>query len=201
MFCDDIWPGAIVLSNFLAEDPSILKGKYVLELGAGASLPSIVSLRLGAARVVITDYPGKNVLENIESVLSLNNTLASDQSAIVIGHIWGENCDEILSYSSSHDTGFDVILLAELLWKDTYHLHRDLIKSCWSLLSTAGIAYVSFAHRSNIDHPPEKDLEFFSVAEKEFGFVVDKISTCFTRDVGGMDELIEVHLYSMKKRE
>jgi EEF1A N-terminal glycine/lysine methyltransferase len=47
-----------VIAEFLESHASeFVKDKYVLEFGAGAGLPSIVSALNGAAGVLVTDYP------------------------------------------------------------------------------------------------------------------------------------------------
>ncbi len=38
----------------------------MLELGAGAALPSLIAVKAGAKKVVITDYPDDDLLENIQ---------------------------------------------------------------------------------------------------------------------------------------
>jgi nicotinamide N-methyltransferase len=42
-----------------------VKGKTVLELGAGAGLPSLVCALNGASQVVVTDYPDAELIENL----------------------------------------------------------------------------------------------------------------------------------------
>ncbi|KAL9100320.1 MAG: hypothetical protein Q9163_004283, partial [Psora crenata] len=61
-----LWNGAIVLSRYLEQHPSLVCGKHVLELGAGAGLPGIVAGMLGAARVLLTDYPDAELIENLQ---------------------------------------------------------------------------------------------------------------------------------------
>ena len=72
LFADEIWPGAVKCADFLRKHPNICKNKYVLELGAGAALPSLVSLALGASRVVITDFPNESILDNIKRMVTQN---------------------------------------------------------------------------------------------------------------------------------
>jgi predicted nicotinamide N-methyase len=50
-----LWPSAVGLSNFLGEHPELVRGKSVLELGAGLGLPSLVARHLGG-EVLATDY-------------------------------------------------------------------------------------------------------------------------------------------------
>ena len=59
------WNTARTLSDYLLRHPSLVRGRRVLELGAGAGLPSIVSALAGAERVTITDYPDGELGRNI----------------------------------------------------------------------------------------------------------------------------------------
>jgi predicted nicotinamide N-methyase len=52
----DVWPAALELCNYLAAHPSLVSSAAVLELGAGVGLPGLLAARLGAFRVVLTDY-------------------------------------------------------------------------------------------------------------------------------------------------
>lgn len=45
---------------------SIVRHKNVLELGAGAGLPGLISAMLGAQNVVITDYPDADLIANLQ---------------------------------------------------------------------------------------------------------------------------------------
>jgi predicted nicotinamide N-methyase len=50
-----LWASAIALAERLAEEPRLVAGKRVLELGAGVGLPGLVAQSLGG-RVTQTDY-------------------------------------------------------------------------------------------------------------------------------------------------
>lgn len=50
-----LWPAAIALAHELADRADQLRGKTVLELGAGTGLPGLVAAHVGAS-VVQTDY-------------------------------------------------------------------------------------------------------------------------------------------------
>ena len=51
----ELWPSAVVLSEYLVSNGSLLKGKAVLEVGCGLGLSGIVAGMLGG-NVVMTDY-------------------------------------------------------------------------------------------------------------------------------------------------
>ena len=59
------WNTSRVLSDYLLRNPSIYRKKTVLELGAGAGLPGLVSAVSGAEAVVITDYPDHQLVDNL----------------------------------------------------------------------------------------------------------------------------------------
>ena len=110
------------------------------------------------------------MIENIDRLITLNQL--SNVSAM--GHVWGaDNVATLLQESMMRITrndmsvndaslsppataataatsswkGFDVVLMAELLWKDTYIHHRALLESVVGTLKKDGVAYAAFAHR------------------------------------------------------
>jgi nicotinamide N-methyltransferase len=58
----------------------------VLELGAGAGLPSIVCALNGATQVVVTDYPDAELVENLEYNITHCNQLAG--FAGIAAEVW-----------------------------------------------------------------------------------------------------------------
>lgn len=202
LFVDDLWPGCRFLADFIILNRDVFVSKICLELGAGGALPSLAAGLLGAEKVVITDYPAKGVIENIEGVIAAN----SITNAVAIGHIWGIDIEKVLKLgrtsSSGEMLGYDVIFLAELLWRDTYHLHRNLLESLSACMNKkTGVAYMTIAHRpttSLLGHTAEKDLEFFSVAASEFDLKSSIIETCSRYfDVGEL-VTIDVYLYELR---
>lgn len=61
-----LWPSAIALAYELADRADALRGKTVLELGAGTGLPGLIAAHVGA-QVVQTDYQDESLM-----VCSLN---------------------------------------------------------------------------------------------------------------------------------
>lgn len=61
-----MWNAGRTTSTYLEERAEeLVKNKTVLELGAGAGLPSLVCALKGAAQVVVTDYPDADLIENL----------------------------------------------------------------------------------------------------------------------------------------
>ena len=66
------WNTSRVLSSYLLRNPALVQGRSVLELGAGAGLPSIISATAGAKKVVVTDYPDQQLVENLSYNVEIN---------------------------------------------------------------------------------------------------------------------------------
>jgi EEF1A N-terminal glycine/lysine methyltransferase len=89
-----LWNGARITADFFSSHPATIRGRTVLELGAGAGLPSIAAGVLGAARVVATDYPDPDVL----AVLQANVDAAGvGRRVAVAGHVWGRDPAPLLA--------------------------------------------------------------------------------------------------------
>jgi predicted nicotinamide N-methyase len=176
--------------------------RRVLELGAGAALPSLVCSRLAAEFLLITDYPDPGILSNIELLLSQNRITTG---VAVMGHIWGDDVTPMLTAgkSDSDPVQFDVIIMAELLWRDTYPLHQKLLSSASQCLASGGIALVSFAKRpidpgsAEIGMVPHNDDDFFVMASK-MGFVALQLLSVQKHDVCS-NEMVEVTITSLTK--
>jgi predicted nicotinamide N-methyase len=96
-----LWESSVALSQRLAEEPSLVEGKRVLELGAGTGLPGLVARSLGAY-VWQTDQ-----MEDVLNVAALNereNALAGIRRFRADWRDWVE------------PTSFDVILGADILY-------------------------------------------------------------------------------------
>jgi len=164
LFADNLWPGCFVMADILACNPHICLHKMVLELGAGAALPSVVAGVQGASKIVVTDFPEQSVIENIEEVMQMNHI----KQAIVLPHLWGDSVDDLRKCVEG--AFFDVLILAEVLWKDTYHLHNQLLQSISQTLNREhGVAFMTFVHRETDMHKAENDLELFTVATEKYG--------------------------------
>ena len=177
LFASDVWGGAVVISDYFRNNPGVVKGKNVIEVGAAGALPSMVALALGAKQVVVTDYPDVKLLESIQNQFTSNNIFCDQADYHVFGHKWGdiESCHQILKLSNLHVQKFDLVIVAECLWRDTYCQHKNLLKSCCEFLAEHGTILV--AHTFHNPGYEEKDLEFFSRASSEFQLGVKLIET------------------------
>ncbi|KAI0477287.1 hypothetical protein GGR56DRAFT_665351 [Xylariaceae sp. FL0804] len=174
-----LWNGSRIISKFFETHVSEVRGRTVLELGAGAGLPSIVCAILGALRVVVTDFPDPDLVENMQkNILNCDLIAASDvdlkDSPIVAdGFVWGADPARLRAHLEpvSKDK-FDVLILADLLFRHSEH--DKLVKTIEETLDrrAESKAFVFFtSYRPWLQH---KDLAFFDIARAR-GFVVDKV--------------------------
>ena len=124
----------------------------VLELGAGGALPSLVCYHNNAEKVIITDYPDADLIENITFNVNLNAPKGIDSGKIVVmvihvlalsnlfqGHLWGKQVPELQKKISADETNlrkFDVIILSDLIFNHT--CHYDLLTTCKQALANDG---------------------------------------------------------------
>lgn len=111
-----------------------LRGKRVVELGAGAGLASVAAVRTGAHTVLATDFPDEQILSTLRRNLFSNPpSRACEREGGrrgVLGHEWGTSVDGLVRWNDGKR--FDVVLAMDLIWRSS--LHRPLIDSLVGLL-------------------------------------------------------------------
>ncbi|OAY72022.1 Protein N-lysine methyltransferase METTL21A [Ananas comosus] len=105
-----VWPGAVLLNNFLSLHAEILEGRSVIELGSGVGITGILCSRL-CREVVLTDHNEEIIKKNIELQSSLGNPGSTGLKAEKLE--WG-NVDQISQILERHPRGFDLILGADI---------------------------------------------------------------------------------------
>lgn len=152
------------MAQYLEENPLLVRNKNVLEFGAGGGLPSLISGKLGATCVVISDYPDADLVNNIQHNIEENGL---DDNCTACGFIWGNDATELVE-PLPDKAKFDVILLADVIFNHSEHF--KLLQSCRDLLTPGtGQILVTFSpHRPKLF---TEDLAFFDRAQEEpYGF-------------------------------
>ncbi|KAF9171017.1 nicotinamide n-methyltransferase [Mortierella sp. AD011] len=221
-----LWNAAKVFANWMDSHPEYSNNKSVLELGAGAALPSFVAAINGASKVVITDYPDNDLISNIQfNADQVVPQLTQDGVVIVQGYLWGSNTRPLLAHlnPSTSETPeskelYDTIILSDLLFNHSQH--RSMLKTCKETLKPGtGRVFVFFTH-----HRPwlaDADNKFFEIAaapvvdppagdessddERDlggFGFKVEKVleekmAPMFSEDPGSEEVRATIHGYIM----
>lgn len=171
-----LWNGGRLISTYLENSPSLIAGKTVLELGAGAGLPSLVSAVLGARKVVVTDYPDPDLVANlwlnIEGCAPLRGKEGEEKRIIAEGYCWGADAEPLRAHLPAPGKGFDVLILADLLFNHSEHGKLvDTIEATLAKNEGAKALVFFTPYRPWLY---ERDMAFFELA-KEKGFKVEKI--------------------------
>ena len=168
-----MWNAGRTLSHYLEDDASkLIVDKTVLELGAGAGLPSLVSAIKGARKVVLTDYPDPDLIENLRRNVRECSILPTASVIHVDGYLWGASVEALKAELGSGDDGFDLLILADLLFNHSEH--AKLISTVQQTLKRDALACALVFFTPYRPWLLQKDLAFFDLA-KAGGFIVEKI--------------------------
>jgi len=143
------------MAQFLCENPTLVKGRDVVELGAGPGLPGVVAAKLGASRVTLTDLPSE--LELLRTNASLNgfgdDSAASSSSSTVdvAACAWGDETQ------ISRVGKRDVVVCSDVLYGHRADVARALAQTMRALVKDDGICLVAYYSREKLMH----DLAFF----------------------------------------
>ncbi|GAA5844591.1 hypothetical protein JCM9279_006358 [Rhodotorula babjevae] len=152
LFAHHAWDGGIRMADALALGELDVAGEDVLELGAGAGISGLMAARMGARRVVLSDYDDPTLVANLRSNIDIAFPSPADASIraglSAQGHSWGDTASypTLLSSSASPSSTaelerlFTRILLADTLWSSAGH--PPLLDSLVALLAPTPAARV-----------------------------------------------------------
>ncbi|XP_029944883.1 histone-arginine methyltransferase METTL23 [Salarias fasciatus] len=103
-----VWPSAVVLAQYVWTHREELRGRTVLELGAGVSLPGVVAARCGARVTLTDDSDWPLCLQNCRRSCEANGL----QGVGVLGLTWGEVSPDLLLLPA-----VDVILGSDVFYE------------------------------------------------------------------------------------
>lgn len=209
LWTSHVWSGARALADTLCQQPELVAGRRVCELGAGTGLGSIVAALAGAAQVVATDYPDPEIIQNLERNIRRNTGIASNTEGVspalvqVIPYRWGSSVAPL--YECPRGAPFDVILMADLL---SYHqAHASLLWSVKALLASPAVvpeavALVTFAHHR--PHVADRDLAFFDLVKTDGSLTAERwlpplqMEPMFPQDAGAAVIRGRVHRWCLR---
>ncbi|KAJ8522324.1 hypothetical protein ONZ45_g1094 [Pleurotus djamor] len=188
-----LWNAARAFASYLDQHQELVRGRCVLELGAGGALPSIVAVLDGARQVVVTDYPDADLVHNMEYNIAENVSEGHREKVSVQGYLWGSSVQPLLSSLPSPEDKFDTIILSDLVFNHSQH--DALLTTCENAMSSGGCALVLYSH--HIPKFAHKDMGFFDKA-RERGWACEEVLTrtfppMFPEDSGDVDVRSTVH--------
>ena len=103
-----LWESAVMLAEWLVNNPTLVKNRSILELGAGVGLAGLVARSL-RGNVWLTDHRA-DLLE-LAAHNARQNYLAPPQQFVADWQAW------------DHETRYDLILGADILYERAMHRH------------------------------------------------------------------------------
>lgn len=177
-----LWNAGRTSSHYLEENAEeLIQEKDVLEIGAAAGVPSIVSAILGARTVVMTDYHDPDLVSNMQynadlAVPMIPPAPESRKRLHVEGYKWGNPVEPLLAHlppaPERLPSGFDVLIMADVIY--SHREHGNLVKTMQQTLKkdSRSVALVIFTPYEPWLLPQTE--RFFPLAEAG-GFTVTKI--------------------------
>lgn len=111
-----VWPGAVLLNNYLSENEEILRGCSVIELGSGVGITGMLCHRF-CHEAVLTDH-NEEVLKILEKNIKLNISSQSHAGLRSENLEWG-NSVQLEKILQNHPEGFDLILGADICFQQS----------------------------------------------------------------------------------
>ncbi len=152
----------------------------ILELGAGAGLPSIlIAKNYQDVLVMCSDYPDNALIRTLEENVRRNDACSRCR---VVPYAWGSDPSVLLPPGATTDDApaFDIILAADTLWNsDTHHLFLDTLKRTLRRSPDARIYLIAGLHTGR--YVLQSFLRLMSGA----GFVTEELTE---RRIGATDE-------------
>ncbi|GAA5844050.1 hypothetical protein JCM11251_003010 [Rhodosporidiobolus azoricus] len=123
LFAHHVWSSGLRIADTLAERSLIVEGEDVVELGAGAGIVGLMAARMGAKRVVLTDYDDPALVANLRSNISSAFPDSPDrrEGLYALGHTWGEETSLQAVLAANDFSPFTHILLADTIWLSAGH--------------------------------------------------------------------------------
>ncbi len=108
-----LWNGARWMADWICAHPGCFRAQRVVELGAGAGLPSIVADIAGdASAVLCTDYPDDDLVANLAANIASSGAARTQAEPF----LWGES-----EFLAKNTCMFDVAFLCDVVFNHSEH--------------------------------------------------------------------------------
>ncbi|MCL7042457.1 hypothetical protein MKW94_030039 [Papaver nudicaule] len=109
-----VWPGCVLLNNYLSQNPHVVQGCSVIELGSGVGVTGILCSRF-CREVLLTDH-NDEVVKIMKKNIELNTSSGTPDCCAGLAAEkleWG-NTDQISQILQRYPKGFDLVLGADI---------------------------------------------------------------------------------------
>ncbi|KAF4728892.1 hypothetical protein FOZ62_010399 [Perkinsus olseni] len=126
---DSVWDSSVVLAKLFENNPDLVRGKRVLELGSGTGLGGISAALCGAQEVVLTDLPYATPL--LRKSIELNGVAGRVKAEVLdwanppVGHL-----------------GFDLVIASDIIWLES------LVPPLAKLIADKGLTPLLMVHQT-----------------------------------------------------
>ena len=160
--------------------------QYCIEFGAGAALPSLVLLKEGAKKVVITDrFVNDETFDALRMSVKTNakEWNMSEDRVTIMPHTWGEDVEKLTQQHTNNSNGkeeckADLLVASDCIYNPTYH--TSLLESACTAMNSKSFFIVGYSLHGNVQS--SQILNFFNIAQDEFGL---KVVNEFTKEYDG----------------
>ena len=157
---------------------------------------------LGAQKVVVTDYPDAELINNLAHNIATCSLLPRPSITIVAeGHLWGSSIKSLLAHLPLPNQRFDILLLADLLFN--HSCHDALVSTIVHTLARTSDARALVFFTPYRPWLLEKDMAFFDIC-RDKGLEIDRVvqevmeKVMFEEDRG--DELLRRTVFGYEVR-
>mmetsp|Transcript_9045 Transcript_9045/g.11773 ORF Transcript_9045/g.11773 Transcript_9045/m.11773 type:complete len:570 (-) Transcript_9045:1176-2885(-) len=147
-----LWDSATVLLGYFASHPNIIRGKSLVELGAGTGAVGLGCAVLGCDRAIVTDLAP--VLPLIEKNVMLNRDSLSNSQVLVNECCWG--------VTKSDWSTVDMVIMSDTVYDPQGYV--PLITTLKEICAVNPLCCIYWSHR----HRNPEDYRFFQMFSREF---------------------------------
>lgn len=140
-----VWPGAMLMNNYISKNSDRFHGCSIIELGSGVGVTGILCSKF-CREVLLTDH-NDEVLKILKKNVDVHATSESISKCSAEKLEWGSE-DHISQISKQHAEGFDLVLGADICFQQySIPLLFDTVAKLFRLREVNGckfiLAYVS----------------------------------------------------------
>lgn len=115
-----VWAAALYLCNLLAENPKLVTGRDVLEVGAGCGICGILAAKLSASSVTLSDY-ADTVLYLLRDCMHMNFPYTKYPENVSVGSVNSLQDDAFLQKTGDLCWEIDSVRVRYLDWNLSLH--------------------------------------------------------------------------------